>query len=70
MTERRRWPILEPAPSWRDRTPADHARGIELACEAALQLLAERPDRAARLDHADPVPASTRALLRRLAVQG
>jgi len=61
------WPSLEPDSSWKDRSEADHAAGIVVACRSAMQLLAGAPDRDARLERIDPVPASTRALLRRLA---
>ena len=62
----RRWPKLRDAASWRDRPVEERARAIEQACRAALQMLAGSPDRVARLRRIDPVPPSTRALLRRL----
>jgi len=45
----------------------ERARAVESACRLAIQLLDGAPDRAARLARIDPVPESTRALLRRLA---
>lgn len=62
------WPRLQPAPSWRARSLAERDRGIVAACHSAMQLLQEVPDRAARLARVDPLPPSTRAHLRRLAV--
>ncbi|HUI25259.1 MAG TPA: hypothetical protein VL403_04170 [Candidatus Kryptonia bacterium] len=47
----------------------ERGQAIEAACRAAMQLLQGVPDRQARLRRIDPVPASTRALLRRLAAQ-
>jgi hypothetical protein len=67
MTRKRAWPKLHEASSWRERTIEERARAIEQACRAALQLLADSPDRVARLRRVDPVPPSTLALLRRLA---
>jgi hypothetical protein len=46
------------------------ARGVEAACAAAMQLLDGSPDLQSRLHHIDPVPASTRAILRRLVSGG
>jgi len=63
------WARLEPAPSWRGRSIAEHDRAIASACRTAMQLLEGAPDRAARLAHVDPVPPSTRAHLRRLAAR-
>lgn len=63
------WPQLPEPESWRDRSIEERARAIESACRTALQLLASAPDRALRLARIDPVPASTRALLRRLAAR-
>jgi hypothetical protein len=67
MARRTSWPQLQREPSWADRPLAERARAIEAACRTAMQLLENAPDRQARLNRIDPVPASTRALLRRLA---
>lgn len=66
MAENRPWPKLRDGASWRDRSVGERARAIEQACRTAVQLLAGSPDRATRLRRIDPVPPSTRALLRRL----
>jgi hypothetical protein len=66
----RRWPQLESPPSWAGRSLEERARGVEAACAAAIQLLGDGPDRARRLMQIDPVPASTRAIIRRLASGG
>lgn len=63
------WPKLREAPSWRGRGFEERARAIEDACRSAIQILSSSPDRLARLRRIDPVPASTRALLRRLAAR-
>jgi hypothetical protein len=60
------WPKLRDAAFGRDRPIEERARAVEQACRAAMQMLAGSPDRAARLRRIDPVPRSTRALLRRL----
>jgi len=62
----RPWPKLRDTGSWCGRSVEERARGVEQACRAAMQMLAGSPDRAARLRRIDPVPPSTRALLRRL----
>jgi hypothetical protein len=67
MSKAPRWPKLSALPSWRERSVEERARAIESACRAALELLADSPDGEARLRRIDPVPASTRDLLRRLA---
>jgi len=69
MSAKARWPQLPQPESWRDRSIEERAWAIESACRTALQLLAAAPDREARLARIDPVPASTRALLRRLAAR-
>jgi hypothetical protein len=66
MAGTRRWPKLRDAAFCRDRPIEERARAIEQACRAAMQMLAGSPDRAARLRRIDPVPQSTRVLLRRL----
>jgi len=66
MAGTRPWPKLRDAASSRDRPVEERARAVEQACRAAMQMLAGSPDRAARLRRIDPVPRSTRALLRRL----
>ena len=65
------WPRLQAAPSWRERSVEERAQAIEAACRAAVQILAASTpqQRQARLARVDPVPPSTRALLRRLAAQ-
>jgi hypothetical protein len=69
MSTQRRWPRLPPAPSWKGRSIEERAQAVESACRTAMQLLAALPDRDARLQRVDPLPASSRALLRRLAAQ-
>jgi hypothetical protein len=69
MSAKARRPQPPQPESWRKRSLEERARGIESACRTALQLLAAVPDRDARLARIDPVPASTRALLRRLAAR-
>lgn len=64
-----RWPRLQPALLWRDRSTEERARAVEGACRAAMQLLDGAPDRHRKLGRIDPVPQSTRAHLRRLAAQ-
>ena len=49
---------------------AERARAIENACRTALELLEDSKDREARLRHIDPLPASTCAIIRRLAASG
>lgn len=51
------------------RSVDERARAIVAACRAAMQMLEGMPDREERLSRTDPVPASTRALLRRLAAR-
>lgn len=70
MATSRRFPQLDPAPSWANRSVEERARAIEAACAAAIQLLEDAPDRESRLHRLDPVPASTRAIIRRLASGG
>ena len=65
-----KWPKLREAPSWRGAGIAERARAIENACRTALELLEHSKDREARLRHIDPLPASTRAIIRRLAASG
>jgi len=67
MTSATPWPRLEATPSWADRSVAEHASALEAVCLAAMQLLEGAPDRAERLSRVDPLPASSRALLHRLA---
>jgi hypothetical protein len=64
------WPRLRKDPEWRGRSVEERARAVELACRTAIQLLSDARDREARLTRIDPVPPSTRALLRRLANAG
>ena len=59
-----KWPKLREAPSWRGAGIAERARAIENACRTALELLEDSKDREARLRHIDPLPASTRAIIR------
>jgi hypothetical protein len=65
-----KWPKLRDAPSWRGASVAERARAIESACRTALELLEDSKEREARLRHIDPVPGSTRAIIRRLAARG
>jgi hypothetical protein len=44
-------------------SPEAHARALELACRAAVQIMASRSGR----DDQEPLPASSKRLLRRLA---
>ncbi|GAC1424549.1 MAG: hypothetical protein NVSMB57_16610 [Actinomycetota bacterium] len=46
----------------------EHADALIAACKGAMQILEGSPDRAERLARIDPVPASTEAILRRLAL--
>jgi hypothetical protein len=64
------WRLLEPHTTWRGRSFAERADAIEAACRGAMQVLQGLPDGAARLARIDPVPESTRILLRRLASAG
>ena len=63
-------PRLRDAPSWRGASIAERARAIENACRTAIELLEDSKDREARLSRIDPVPSSTRAIIRRLAASG
>jgi hypothetical protein len=65
-----KWPKLREPPSWRGASVAERARAIENACRTALELLEDSNDREARLRHIDPVPSSTRVIIRRLAASG
>ena len=65
-----KWPRLREAPSWRGASLAERARAIENACRTAIELLEDSEDREARLGRIDPVPTSTRAIIRRLAASG
>ncbi len=65
-----KWPRLREAPSWRNASVAERARAIENACRTAIELLQDSKEREARLTRIDPVPASTRAIIRRLAASG
>jgi hypothetical protein len=65
-----RWPRLREAPSWRGASVAERARAIESACATAIELLQDSKEREARLRRIDPVPSSTRAIIRRLAARG
>jgi hypothetical protein len=65
-----KWPRLREAPSWRSASVAERARAIENACQTAIELLEDSKEREARLTRIDPVPASTRAIIRRLAASG
>jgi hypothetical protein len=65
-----RWPRLREAPSWRGASVAERARAIESACRTAIELLQDSKEREARLRSIDPVPASTRTIIRRLAASG
>lgn len=64
------WPTLEATSTWRDASVEERSHGVENACRAAMQLLADAPDRHERLRRMDPVPSSTRAHLHRLAAAG
>jgi hypothetical protein len=63
-------PKLREAPSWRGASVAKRARAIESACRTAIELLEDSKEREARLRRIDPVPSSTRAIIRRLAASG
>ena len=65
-----KWPKLREAVSWRGASVAERARAIESACRTAIELLEDSKEREARLTRIDPVPASTRAIIRRLAASG
>jgi hypothetical protein len=65
-----KWPRLRDAPSWRGASVTERARAIENACRTAIQLLEDSKEREARLRRIDPVPKSTRAIIRRLAASG
>lgn len=65
-----RLPRLREAPSWRGASVAERARAIENACRTAMELLENSEEREARLRRIDPVPSSTRAIIRRLAASG
>ena len=65
-----KWPRLRDAPSWRGASLAERARAIESACLTAMELLEDSKEREARLRRTDPVPSSTRAIIRRLAASG
>ena len=58
-----RWRALRPPPPWRDRSIEERDRAIQSACRAAMQMLADAPNRVDRLRRIDPVPDSTRAIL-------
>lgn len=63
-------PRLRETPSWRGASVAERARAIENACRTAMELLENSEEREARLRRIDPVPSSTRAIIRRLAASG
>jgi hypothetical protein len=65
-----KWPRLLDAPSWRGASVVERARAIENACRTAIELLGDSKEREARLTRIDPLPASTRAIIRRLAASG
>jgi hypothetical protein len=65
-----KWPTLLETPSWRGVGVAARARAIENACRTAMELLQDSEQREARLRRIDPVPPSTRAIIRRLATSG
>lgn len=65
-----KWPKLREAPGWRGASVAERARAIENACRTAMELLEDSKEREARLRRIDPVPNSTRAIIRRLAAEG
>jgi hypothetical protein len=65
-----KWPKLSDAPSWRGASVAERARAIENACRTAMELLEDSKEREARLRRTDPVPSSTRVIIRRLAASG
>ncbi|MGH7924613.1 MAG: hypothetical protein ACREQH_08495 [Candidatus Binatus sp.] len=65
-----KWPRLREGPLWRGASQAERARAIENACRSAMELLEDSEEREARLRRIDPVPASTRAIIRRLAASG
>lgn len=67
MTQDESWPRLHPARRWPDDSDAKRGDAVEAACRTAMQLLQDVPDRERYLARLDPVPRSTRALLRRLA---
>lgn len=68
MTDRP-WPTL-PYDTWRGRSIEERAEGIALVCQAAMELIDSSDDAESRLKTPDPLPASTKALLRRLANDG
>ncbi|MGB9380350.1 hypothetical protein [Candidatus Binatus sp.] len=63
-------PRLRDAPSWRGASVTERARAIENACRTAIELLEDSKEREARLLRIDPVPSSTRTIIRRLAARG
>jgi hypothetical protein len=65
-----KWPRLRDAPSWRGASVTERARAIESACRTAIELLEGSKEREARLRRIDPVPSSTRTIIRRLAARG
>ena len=65
-----KWPRLREGPSWRGASQAERALAIESACATAMELLEDSKEREARLQRIDPVPTSTRAIIRRLAASG
>jgi hypothetical protein len=70
MKSGRKLPKLREAPSWRGASLEERARALEAACAGAMELLEYSKEREARLRRIDPIPASTRAILRRLAASG
>ena len=70
MNRASKWPRLRDAPSWRGASVAERGRAIENACRTAIELLEDSEEREARLRRTDPVPSSTRAIIRRLAASG
>jgi hypothetical protein len=61
------WPRLMEDDPGRSETGNDRGRLVEAACRGAMLILESRKDRSAVLRRQDPVPTSTRELLRRLA---
>lgn len=72
LTELPRWAttndesVYREVADYREMSPAERARVLMAACDAAAGLLAARSDAAEVLAFRDPVPASTRRALDQL----
>ena len=57
---------VEAEADFRDASPREHYEGFAALCQLTEVILERHPDRAARYEETDPLPAESRRLIARL----